>query len=82
MHRRNFPVGFRAAGKVGWFSLNLGGFLGNITYLDGQFGNDGESVHVGGIPEPDTMAALAMLALGATGLRRIRRVRSSLLPKE
>ena len=67
-------VGFRAGGNVGWFSLNLGGLLGNITFLEGEFGADGETVTVGGtIPEPTSGTALAALALGAIGVRRNRK---------
>ena len=68
-------VGFSFGGNVGWFSLNLGGAGGAITYLGGQYGNAGESVHVGGavIPEPTSMAALGVLALGAVGVRRNRK---------
>ena len=67
--------GFHFQGNVGWFSANLGDG-GAITYLDGEFGTAGESVHVGGtdaIPEPATFGALAALALGATGIRRRRK---------
>lgn len=68
-------VGFRTfAGNVGWFSVDLGGFLGNITYIDGEYGSAGESVHVGGtVPEPTSGVALAALALGAIGVRRNRK---------
>jgi hypothetical protein len=67
-------VGFRLGGNVGWFSMNLGGGVNGITYLDGQYGTEGESVHVGKkIPEPTGIAALAMLALGAVGVRRNRK---------
>lgn len=67
-------VGFRSGGNVGWFSLNLGGFLGDITFLEGEFGADGETVTVGGtIPEPTSGTALAALALGAIGVRRNRK---------
>ncbi len=74
-----FYIGFKQTafngGGVGWFSLSLGGFGGAVVYsTDGQFGNNGESVTVGGsaVPEPGT-AGLAALALGAVGLRRRRR---------
>ena len=65
--------GFFYQGNVGWFSADLGDG-GAITYLDGEFGADGESVRVGGtVPEPTTMGAIAVLALGATGVRRRRK---------
>ena len=64
-------IGFRTAGgNVGWFSVNWGDSGDAITYGSGQFGNAGESVHVGVfIPEPTSSFALAGLALGAVGLR-------------
>lgn len=65
-----FYLGFRYAGNVGWFSFDAGGFLGNITYLEGAYGSMGEPVHVGTIPSP---SGLAVLALGAAGIRRKRR---------
>ena len=61
--------------RVGWFSLDLGGTGGDVTYLDGQFGSLGESVVVGGgtpVPEP-AGGALAALAFGVIGLRRKRK---------
>ena len=65
--------GFHYQGNVGWFSANLGGG-GPITYIAGEFGSAGESVHVGGtIPEPSAFAALAGLAAGAVGIRRRRK---------
>ncbi len=60
-------VGFRFAGNVGWFSFSVAGPMTDIHYLDGRYGNDGESVHV---PSP---GALALLALGAVGVRRKRK---------
>jgi len=64
---------FRIGGNVGWFSANLGGG-GNLVYLNGQYGNAGETVHAGiKIPEPTGLAGLAMLALGAVGVRRNRK---------
>ena len=66
-------VGFRSANGVGWFSLDLGGAGGDITYGRGQLGIDGMEVTVGAaVPEP-TNAALAVLALGAIGVRRNRK---------
>jgi hypothetical protein len=65
-----FYLGFRYLGNVGWFSFDAGGFLGNITYLEGAYGTMGEPVHVGTIPSP---SGLAVLALGAAGIRRKRR---------
>lgn len=67
-------VGFRFNGNVGWFSMDFGGAGGTVTYLEGQYGNANESLHVGGnaIPEPSSTAALALLAMGALGIRRKR----------
>ena len=68
-------VGFRTlAGNVGWFAMNLGGAGGTIVWGPGEYGNSGETVHVGAaaIPEP-AGAGLALLALGAAGLRRRRK---------
>ena len=55
--------------------MNLGGAGGAIVWGPGEYGNNGETVHVGGtaaIPEP-AGAGLALLALGAAGLRRRRK---------
>ena len=72
-------VGFRTGGEVtdnvGWFSIQLGGLGGDDEFVEGEFGNDGENVTIGGttaVPEP-TGGALAALALGAIGLRRTRK---------
>jgi MYXO-CTERM domain-containing protein len=62
-------VAFSYSGNVGWFSFDAAGFGGNITYLEGAYGNAGEAVHVGTVPAP---AGLALLALGALGIRRKR----------
>ena len=59
-------MAFSYGGNVGWFSFDLGGFGGAVTYLQGQYGTMGEAVH---IPAP---AGLALLALGAVGIRRKR----------
>lgn len=65
-------VGFKVDGNVGWFSANLGGSGGAVTFNGGQFGNAGESVGVGvAVPEPSAFG-LSLLALGAVGLRRRR----------
>ena len=40
-------VGFRSAGKVGWFRIDLGGFITPINYVDGKYGTDGEALIVG-----------------------------------
>ncbi len=61
-------VGFRFGGNVGWFSFSVAGFGTDIHYLEGRYGNAGESVHV--IPSP---GALALLTLGAVGVRRKRK---------
>ncbi len=42
-------VGFRSAGNVGWFKLDLGGSAQPINYLEGQYGNEGEDLVVGGM---------------------------------
>ena len=59
-------MAFNAGGNVGWFSMNLGGPFGAITYLEGAYGSMGEGVHVGTVPAPGA------LALGAVGIRRKR----------
>ena len=66
-------MGFKSLdGNVGWFSANLGGTEGDVTFGSGQFGNAGESVTVGvAVPEPSAFG-LSLLALGAVGLRRRR----------
>ena len=67
--------GFINNGNVGWFKIDLGGWNESIVYITGQFGNDGESLTVGGgggtVPEPGHVG-LSLLALGAVGLRRRR----------
>lgn len=70
-------VAFKSfGGDVGWFSLDLGGLGGDITYLDGQFGTEGEALQVGvHVPAP---AGLALLALGAAGIRSTRRKREAM----
>ena len=61
-------VGFiTLGGNVGWFSFSVAGPGTAINYLEGRYGNAGESVHV---PSP---GALALLALGAVGIRRKRK---------
>ena len=68
-------VGFVAGGNRGWFSANLGGFGNAITFLDGQFGDEGEDVTVGGTPVPEPSGiGLAALAVGAVALRRRRKI--------
>ena len=60
-------------GNVGWFSADLGGTQGDVTFTGGQFGNAGESVTVGSVAVPEPSAfGLSLLALGAVGLRRRR----------
>ena len=63
-------VGFRFGNNVGWFSFSVAGFGTDIHYLEGAYGNNSESVHVGTVPSP---GALALLALGAVGIRRKRK---------
>lgn len=43
-------VGFRSAGNVGWFQIDLGGAGNPIHYTVGQYGSDGEDLVVGGKP--------------------------------
>ncbi|MDA7526524.1 PEP-CTERM sorting domain-containing protein [Verrucomicrobiales bacterium] len=66
-------MGFKSLdGNVGWFSANLGGAQGDVTFGSSEYGNDGESVTVGvAVPEPSAFG-LSLLALGAVGLRRRR----------
>ena len=60
-------------GNVGWFSADLGGTQGDVTFTGGQFGNAGELVTVGSVAVPEPSAfGLSLLALGAVGLRRRR----------
>jgi hypothetical protein len=67
-------LGFRsAAGNVGWFKVVFTAPGGSILFGPGQYGNNGESVHVGGSPVPEPgLAGLSLLGLGALGLRRRR----------
>ena len=63
-------IGFHTTdGNVGWFQISFSAFA-PIVYGPGQYGNEGESVHVGTVPAP---AGLAVLALGAVGVRRNRK---------
>lgn len=66
-------MGFKSLdGNVGWFSANLGGTQGDVTFGSSGYGNAGESVTVGvAVPEPSAFG-LSLLALGAVGLRRRR----------
>lgn len=41
-------VGFRSAGNVGWFQIDLGGAGLPISYMAGRFATAGESLTVGG----------------------------------
>lgn len=43
-------VGFRSAGNVGWFQIDLGGAGNPIHYPRGQYGSNGEELVVGGKP--------------------------------
>ena len=64
-------LGFRTShDNVGWFSFSVAGPGTDIFYLEGAYGTEGESLHVGTIPAP---GALALLALGAAGVRRGRK---------
>lgn len=64
-------ITFRSGGGVGWFSMNLNSDgAGTVQYMEGQWGSDGESLHVGSVPAP---AGFALLALGAAGVRRNRK---------
>ena len=79
-------VGFRAlasnGGGVGWFSVDLGGTGGAVSYATsgGQYGDAGESVTVGGstgpvvsAPEPASLGLLALGALAAGAATRRRK---------
>ena len=66
-------VGFRFNGNVGWFSVDFSD-PAVLRIVDGEYGSNGEAVHVGGtVPEPTGATALAALALGAIGVRRNRK---------
>ena len=77
-------IGFRAltanGGGVGWFSADLGGPQGDISYTGGQYGSEGESVTVDGssgpvvsAPEPASLGLLALGALAAGAATRRRK---------
>ena len=77
-------LGFRATdangGGVGWFSADLGGSQGDISYTGGQYGSEGESVTVDGssgpvvsAPEPASLGLLALGALAAGAATRRRK---------
>ena len=61
-----FYLGFKDVnGNAGWFAANMGGAGGAVTYLGGEYGRNGSTVHVGGtVPEPATFG-LGLLAMGA-----------------
>ena len=65
-------IAFSVGGNAGWFTLatNSDSFNGTIT--GGQYGNQGEPIHIGpsAIPEASSVTGLALLALGAAGVRR------------
>lgn len=65
-------IGFRYFGNIGWFSVDLGGIGGDVTFnvSGGQYGSTGESLTVGSsTPAVPGVGGLAALAIGATGLR-------------
>ena len=76
-------IGFRATaangGGVGWFGMDLGGTEGDIVFNagnGGQYGNQRESVRVGGdrvVPELGSAYGVGLLAMGAIGIGRRRR---------
>ena len=65
-------IAFVASGTTGYFSVDLGGFEGDIEFTGGEFTTTGDTIVVGQVPEPSSVG-LAALALGAVGLRRRRK---------
>ena len=77
-------IGFRFHGgsgmEFGWARITMDGTIGNSFILvDYAWGDSGLQIATGQIPEP---GSLALLAIGAAGLLGAQATRPSRLPKE